>query len=222
LPPKARRIATHTPSDLYFCHLFDARFVTNLILSTQFRDQTAMVTGGAGGTATLSNVQITVQVRELTGFPSQRADGSPIIRPYVKESQLLFDVTQTQLQKQYKDLPVGNFYRRVTFKGTVGANTYSDPTDTVFNYTGSGRADGPHLTLKENLSFSFMDIIYQQQRAANKTTFGIENLPAGYVVWDPGSGRNTQGLNRMDLFVDTNFTNSSTNEIQATIVEVVK
>lgn len=222
LPPKARRIATLTPSELYYCHLFDARFVTNLLLTTQFRDQTAMVTGGTGGTATLSSVQLTVQVRELTGFPSNRANGTPIIRPYVKESQLLFDVTATQLQKQYKDLPVGNLYRRITFKGTVGANPYSDPADTPFNYTGTGRADGPHITLKENLSYTFLDVIYQQLRAANKTTFGVENLPAGYALWDPGSGRNTAGLQRMDLFVDTNFTNSSTNEIQATIQEVVR
>lgn len=222
LPPKMRRIATLTPAELWRCHLFDARFVTNLLLTTQFRDQTAMVTGGTGGTSTLSNVQATVQVKEITGFPSHDKAGKPILRPFVKESQFLFDVTSTTLGKQYKDLPVGNLYRRIMFKGTVGANPYSDPSDSPFNYTGSGRADGPHLTLKENLSFSFMDIIYQQQRAANKTLYGIESMPTGYVMWDPGSGRDTSGLQRLDLFADVNFTGSNTNEIQATIQEVVR
>lgn len=222
LPPKGRRVANLTAKELFYCHLFDARFVTNLSLQFQFRDQTAMFsgTGANGGTTTLSSVQITVMVRELTGFPSHTAQGKPIIRPFVKESQFLFDVTATALAKQFKDLPVGNLYRRITFKGTVGANNFSDPSDAPFSNT--SRTDGPHLTLKENLSFQFMDVIYQQLRAANKTLFGIENMPTGYAVWDPGTGRNTANLQRLDLFADVNFTNANTNEIQATVQEVVR
>jgi hypothetical protein len=221
LPPRGRRIGNLTPRELYSTHVLDARFMSNFTATYQFRDQTAMVTGGTGGTATLSGVQATFQVREITGFPSHDQKGQPILRPYVKEEQFLFDVTQTQLAKRYKDLPTGNRYRRVTFKGTVGATPYADPSDQPFNFTGSGRAEGPHLVLQENNAFAFMDIIYQQQRATNKNVFGIETMPTGYVVWEPASGRNTRGVERMDLLADVNFTGGQTNEIQATLQQIV-
>lgn len=221
LPPRGRRIGSLTPKELWNTHILDARFMSNFTATYQFRDQNSMVTGGTGGTATLSNTQATMQVREITGFPTHDGKGQPILRPYVKEEQFLFDVTQTQLAKRYKDLPTGNKYRRVTFKGTVGGNTYADPSDAPFNYTGSGRAEGPHLVLQENNSFSFMDIIYQQQRATNKSVFGIETMPTGYVVWEPSAGRSTKGVERMDLVADVNFTGGQTNEIQATLQQVV-
>jgi hypothetical protein len=41
------------------------------------------------------------------------------------------------------------------------------------------------------------------------------------VVWEPASGRDTRGVERLDLVADVNFTGSNTNEIQATTQEVV-
>jgi len=219
LPPFGRRIGILNPQELFSTHLFDARFVSNFIASFGWRDQTAMVTGGTGGTATLSSVVVTVQVREVTGYPSHSKTGKPIIRPFVKEEQLLFDVTASQLEKLYKDFPTGNIYRRITFKGTVGANAYSDPSDAPFSNT--SRTEGPHLKLKENNAFNFMDIIYAQQRANNKHVFGLETMPPGYVVWEPSGARNTKGVERLDFLPDVNFTGSNTNEIQATLQQIV-
>ncbi|HEY1939485.1 MAG TPA: hypothetical protein VGJ33_16265 [Candidatus Angelobacter sp.] len=219
LPPRMRRIASLTAAELWNTHVFDARFVSNFTNAFNWRDQTAMVTGGTGGTATLSNVLVTVQVREITGWPSHDANKKPIIRPFVKEEQLLFDVTQTQQAKLMKDFPTGNIYRRITFKGTVGANPFSDPSDLPFANT--SRTEGPHLTLKENNAFVFADFIYQQQRNENKKIFGIETMPAGYVVWEPSGGRNTKGVERLDFLPDVNFTGGQTNEIQATLQQIV-
>jgi len=219
IPPRARRIGSLTPRELWSTHLFDARFVSNMIQSFQFRDQTAMVTGGVAGTAVLSSIVVTAQVREITGFPSHTAKGQPIIRPFVKEEQLLFDVTASQLEKLYKDFPTGNIYRRITFKGTVGGVNFADPSDAPFNNT--TRAEGPHLKLKENNAFTFMDIIYGQQRAADKHAYGIETMPVGYVVWEPSAGRNTKGVERVDFLPDVNFTGGQTNEIQATLQQIV-
>lgn len=212
LPPKGRQVGGLSPAELYYTLLIDARFLSNFTATFQFRDQTALVTGGTGGTATLSNVQITTQVREITGFGPRR-------RPFVRETNQLFDVTVSQLEKRYKDIPVGNTIRRVTFKGTVGANAYSDPSDAPFNNT--TRAEGPRLRLQENNSFNCMDLNYFQQRNANKNVFALEAMPTGYVVWEPPSGRNVRGVERLDLVADVNFTGSSTNEIQATTQEVV-
>lgn len=212
LPPFGRPVGSLTPGELKSTLLLDARYLSNFTATFQFRDQTAMVTGGTGGTATLSNVQITTQVREVTGFPPQR-------RPFVRETQQLFDVTVSQLEKKYKDIPVGNRIRRITFKGTVGANTFSDPSDAPFN--NATRAEGPRMRLKENNAFDIMDLNYFQQRNANKTKFGLETMPTGYVAWEPPSARDTRGVERLDLVVDVNFTGSNTNEIQATTQEVV-
>jgi hypothetical protein len=219
LPPRMRRIATLTAQELWNCHVFDARYVSNFTNTFNWRDATALVTGGTGGTTTLSNVQVTVQVREITGWPSKDGNGRPIIRPFVKEEQLLFDVTQTQQEKLMKDFPTGNIYRRIVFKGTVGANPYSDPSDAPFANT--SRTEGPHLKLKENNAFVFADFIYQQQRNENKKVFGIETMPTGYVVWEPSGGRNTKGVERLDFLPDVNFTGGQTNEVQATLQQVV-
>lgn len=212
LPPKGRQVTSLSPQELWMTLLIDARFLSNFTMQFQFRDQTAMVTGGSGGTATLSNVQVTTQVREVTGF-------NPRKRPFVRETQQLFDVTASTLSKLYKDVPVGNKIRRMIFKGTVGSNTYSDPSDAPFNNT--SRAEGPHSILRENNAFNIMDLNYFQQRSANKNTFQLESIPTGYMVWEPSAARDTRGVERIDFLQDVNFTGANTNEIQATTVEVV-
>jgi hypothetical protein len=212
IPPRGRQIGDLTPQELFSTLLLDARYFSNFTATFQFRDATAMVTGGTGGTATLSNVQITTQVREITGF-------APMKRPFVRETQQLFDVTVSQLEKTYKDIPVGNKIRRITFKGTVGANTFSDPSDAPFN--NATRAEGPRVKLRENNAFNIMDLNYFQQKNNNKVKFSLETLPTGYMVWEPPTGRDTRGVERLDLVTDVNFTGANTNEIQATTQEVV-
>jgi|SRR5947209_3644863 len=224
LPSVGRSIMNFTARELFSMHILDARFLSNFTITPQFRDETAAFsgTGANGGTTTISNAQLTIQVRELTGLPTHamtKKGRKPILRPFVKESQALYDVTSTKQDQRYKDLPTGNLIRRMVFKGTVGSNPWSDPSDAPFANT--SRTEGGHLRLQENNSYNFMDIVYQQQRAQNKNEFSLESMPAGYCVWNSPTGRNMVGIEKLDMLVDTNFTNGSTNEIQATITELV-
>jgi len=50
--------------------------LSSLTLAYQFRDASAMVAGGVGGTATLSGVQLTAQAREYLGMSAPAGKGS--------------------------------------------------------------------------------------------------------------------------------------------------
>jgi len=197
---------------------------TNLLSSLtaqyQFRDQTAMVTGGTGGTAVLSGVQLTVQSREYLGLKP------PSPSPYVKLSQRLFNITQSQNAFDCNRVPVGNTLRRQYFKGMLGANNFSDPSDTVFGAT--GKPEGPHITLSLNNATTKLDQVYQQLRADNKLLFGVETIPTGYAVYEPARTRRLDhsipmlGVGNADNFIDVNYTGGSTNTIVITDEELVK
>lgn len=199
------------------CRLFlgslDTRALSAFIMQIQWRDATAMVTGGTGGTATLSNVQITVQGREILGLPIQPS------RKFLKESSLMYNVTASTLAQKLSDLPVGNVIKRMGFKGTVGAVNYADPSDTVFANT--SRAEGPHVTIKANSSYTAFDQVYGQIQATNKQAFNIESWPAGFALWQPRVPFNAGAAARLDAFIDTNYTGGNTNEIWIYPVEVV-
>src|SRR5438128_6159961 len=111
-------------------------------------------------------------------------------------------ISATQLDKLLQGLPIGNRVRRMVFKGMVGGNNYSDPSDSIFATT--QRAEGPHVRLEQNGGYRPLDVIYAAQRGDNKELFGVESLPSGYLVWEPSrSGRvretanmrNAQSLN---------------------------
>lgn len=201
------------------CTLFlgalDVRALSSLIMQISWRDQTAMVTGGTGGTATLSNVQITVQGREIMGSALNPS------RSFLKESQQTYDVTSSKLAQKLDQLPVGNTIQRIGFKGTVGSVAFADPSDTVFNNTTN--AVGPIVEVKANSAYTVAKVVYQQNRSVNKRQFQLNtDMPAGYMVWQPRAPFRARNAARLDAFVDTNFTNGSTNEIQVTTVEVVQ
>jgi hypothetical protein len=190
----------------------NARALSSLLLQISFRDQTAMVTGGAGGTSVLSGVGVVVHGREVLG-----AVNRPSTR-FLKESQLPFDVSATKQDFQLKDLPTGNTIMRMGFKGTVGATDYADPSDTLFANT--SRAEGPHVRLEANSAYKVMDYIYGALRADNSQKFKMAN-PAGYSVWQPRAPWSARGVSTLSAKVDTNYTPGSTNTIQVTTVEIV-
>jgi hypothetical protein len=194
--------------------------LSSLTATYQFRDQTAMVTGGTGGTATLSNVQLTVQSREYLGLTP------PNPSPYVKLSQRTFNIVQSANGFDCNRVPTANVLRRQYFKGMLGANNYSDPSDSVFGAT--GKPEGPHITLQLNNATTKLDQVYQQIRADNKMLFGVETIPAGYAIYEPARNRKLassipmQGVANADNFIDVNYTGGSVNTIQITDEEIVK
>jgi hypothetical protein len=185
-----------------------------LNLQVTWRDAAAMVTGGTGGTATLSNVQVVVHGREILGDPNQ-ANPS---RAFIKESQTQFTVTQTAQDFALRDLPIGNVILRMGVKGTVGTADYADPSDTIFANT--SRAEGPHVRIVENTMNTRLDMIYGAMRADNATKYGSALLP-GVVVWQPRSPYVAVGARSLMGRVDTNYTGGSVNTIRVTTVEVV-
>ena len=194
--------------------------LSSLTATYQFRDASAMVTGGTGGTATLSNVQLTVQSREYLGV------SAPKPSPYTKLSQRTFNILQSANAFRCDRVPVANVLRRQYFKGMVGANAYSDPSDAIFGAT--GKPEGPHVTLKINNATDKLDQVYQQLRADDKLLFGVESIPAGYAIYEPARNRKLAssipmaGVANADNYIDVAFTGGSTNTIQITDEEIVK
>ena len=200
------------------------RLFTNLLssltLAYQFRDQTAMVSGGTGGTAVLSGTQITVQARQYIGLTP------PNPSPYTKLSQRTFAIAAAQNGFDANRVPVGNIIRRQYFKGMLGATNYADPSDSIFGAT--GKPEGPHVTLVLNQATKLLDQVYPQMRADNKQLFGVEVIPSGYAVYEPARNRKLassipmQGVGLADNYIDVAYTGGSINTLQITDEELVK
>jgi hypothetical protein len=202
------------------CYL-DARNFSTLTLGLTYRDQTAMVAGGTGGTATLSGVQVAVLSREYQG-------GAPTANmPYVQESQRQFDLTNLAgLDVPFRNAPTGQWMRRQTFKTTVGATTYADPSDGVI-YT-TQRAEGAHIKAIQQGNFSWLDTTYLHLKAQDKIAYGLESIPVGYAtvecIGGGGGGTpnawNLRSVTTLDNKADITFTNSNTNTLQITDEQV--
>lgn len=197
--------------------LLDSRLLSNLTLSLNWRDQTAMVTGGTGGTSTLSNVQATLLAREWFGV-------DPASTPafgHLKESEILTAIAASQQGLKITTLPVGNLIRRMEFKGMVGSNSFSDPTDAIFDPTRVNNIsiqDGAVYPVQAN---------YLNLRARNKVFYGIESMPSGHALWEPSiHGTNAEQYdarrkNELDALLDVIFTGGSSNTLAIRTVEHV-
>jgi hypothetical protein len=185
----------------------------------QFRDQSALVYGGTGGTAALSNVQITSQARQYLGLTP------PSPSPYVKETQRQYNIIAAQNGYVCDRVPVGNVLRRQYFKGLLGTANWNDPSDTMFAAT--GKPEGPHIQLVINNAVTKLDQVYGQMRADNKTLFGVETMPTGYAVFEPARNRKLSNSIAMSNVanaqnnIDVNYTSGSTNTIQITDEQLV-
>jgi hypothetical protein len=193
-----------------------------LVATYQFGDQTTMVTGGAGGTATLSSVQLTVRTRQILGLTPPA--GSV---PYVKLSQRKFNILASQNLFDATAVPHGtNILRRQFFKGMVGPNGYADPSDALFGAT--GKPEGPHIQLVLNNATTKLDQVYQQIRADNKEMFGVETIPTGYAVYEPARSKRLrasipmQNVGKADNYIDLAYTGGSTNTLAITDEEICK
>lgn len=200
----------------------DARQLSSFTVNAQFRDVNALLdlSAAVGGTATLSNVLITVHSREWQ-------DG-PLIgpAPYVKETQRTFDLTNYGgVDKDFLNAPVGNVISRQTFKGMVGNTAYADPSDAIFATT--AKQEGPHIKTILNSNYTRTDSVYGQMRAFDKTLYNVETLPTGYVTQEysrTGSIGNALDVRRartLKNVLDINFTAGSTNTLQITDEEIV-
>lgn len=157
----------------------DTRKLQNLRVNFATRDVTALVFGGVGGTATLSNVQITVSTDEWQGGATQTHN------PYIRETFRQWDVTSISGldRTMIPGMPISNRIVRQTIKGTVGNVDYADPSDAFF--TTALRTEGAHIKsiIKgKGGSFQRLDTTYAHQQTQDKNRFKLESWPVGYAV----------------------------------------
>lgn len=203
----------HTPMDT----LLESRLLSGLSVTLNWRDVTAMITGGTGGTATLSNVAATLLARKWVGVD---ATGHPAFG-HLRESEIITNVAASQNDFAVNQIPVGNLIRRMAFKGTVGATAYSDPSDALFDTTRPA-----NLHLKDG-SFYPLSVGYNDLRARNKAQFKLESLPTGLAVWEPSihgtmfEQYDARRKQQLTALVDVDFTGSNTNTLAIRTVEHV-
>lgn len=197
--------------------LLDTRLLSNLSLKLNWRDQTAMVTGGTGGTATLSNTKATLLAREWYGVDVSKTPAFG----HLRETELLTNVAVSQQGFQVNNLPVGALIRRMALKGMVGGNAYSDPTDELFDPTRP-----VNLQIQDGAVYP-MQGNYLQLRARNKSQFNLESFPSGHVIWEPSMHAtdaeqyDARNKRQLSALVDVAYTASNTNTLAIRTVEHV-
>jgi hypothetical protein len=193
--------------------------LTSLTSSFQFGDATRLVTGGTGGTATISAAQVTVQARQYLGMTP------PDHSPYVKETQRQYNIQQSTNGYVCDRVPLGNILRRQYIKGLVGTANWNDPSDSIFGAT--GKPEGPHIQLYINQAVYKLDAIYQQLRDDNKKLFGVEVMPSGYAVYEPSRNKKLAtsvpmaGVMQAQNNIDVAYQSGSVNTIQITDEQIV-
>jgi hypothetical protein len=200
----------------YLNTLLDARRLAGLTLRTQWRDQTALVFGGVAGTSTLSATSLLATAREYYGInPASNFR-------YVKEQQRSAAIAASQTEFLVPNLPVGNRYRRICFKGTVGNSTFGDNSDSLFN-----NATSQNIKIRDGSLFP-LNANFFAIRAQNKEMFRIETMPAGYALWEPvqlgwdSEMYDARLKQQLESLVDVNFTGGNTNTLQLTTEEYIE
>ncbi len=188
--------------------------LSSLTATFQFRDPTAMVYGGVGGTAVLSGVQIVTQIR---GYLNA---SMPTPSPYVRETQRTYTVNQSQDGFVCDRVPTGNILRRQYFKGMVGPTNYADPSNSIFG--SQAKVEGPHTTFIINNTVPILDQVMPMLQDDNKSLFGVESVPAGYAIFEPARNKRLSkslpmaGVDSAQNTFDVTYTPGSVNTIQIT------
>lgn len=213
--------------------MLDTRLLSSLKFDVQWRDATAMIYGGTGGTATLA---ATIQVKALhyLDVPNVTKDGKKIVRNYLREVQQVFPVVSTAIDTQFTNLRVGAILHRMTIKGLVApssapaSNNFADPSDVLLQGN-TTRATGALLQMKvNNNAYVPLYTPTKQLQNGNVGTFGLtKGVVPGYQVWEtslqhnPRAMLNLRSAINMVMYADTDFTSSVQNNVQLTYVERV-
>lgn len=214
--------------------MLDTRLLSSLKFDIGFRDQTAMVFGGTGGTAALSGVTVQVKAMHYYGVPNVTKTGATIVRNYLRETQQLYPVTATSIDTQFQNLKVGAILHRLTFKGIVAPSgapssvSFADPSDVLLQGN-TTRATGAQLQLKvNNNAYTPLQLPTKQLQVSNVATFGLtKGVVPGYEVYETSSAHNPRAMLNlraainMILYADTQFTANVQNLVQMTYVERV-
>jgi hypothetical protein len=214
--------------------MLDTRLLSSLKFDIGFRDPSAMVYGGTGGTSTLSGVTVQVKALHYYGLPNVTSKGVPIVRNYLRETQASYNVVATGIDTQFQNLRVGAILHRMTLKGLVQPSgapasvNFADPSDVLLQGN-TTRAAGALLQLKvNNNAYTPLYTPTKQLQSGNVGTFGLtKGVVPGYEVYETSTSHNPRAMlnlraaTNMTLYADTDFTSGVQNNLQLTYVERV-
>jgi hypothetical protein len=199
--------------------VLNTALLNTLNVQAQWRDQTAMVTGGVAGTATLSNVQYSVTARRFLNWPQQAAN------PYVTETQRPFQILATAPLFPCRQIPVGQILNRQWFKALVGSTSFADPSGVLI--ANSSKPEGGHIQTVINNATYIQDNPAPALTADDSTEWKLSPWPVGYYEWEParnGNIRNRPVLTNVqnaDNYIDVTFQEGSLNNIVITDEQLV-
>jgi hypothetical protein len=211
----------------------DSRLLSQLNLSISWRDQTAIATGGTGGTTSITNsvlpAQCVLSVREWQNVPQT-------IRPWLRTSDRKVQIVSQQNALQVQGVPIGNVIRRELLQGIQPAApgyNYGWTFPAVFGST--GQAQGPMFQLLINnstkvLNESLLDLVGDNPQLLGITTtpWGTNNgaIP-GWYVYEPARQMKVSqslpmwGVNRADNYVDVSGPGPNGSYLKITDIELV-
>lgn len=201
-------------SNIYSSTFLDSRNLSSNVLQTTWRTVADLFTSpGVAGTSTLTNTGLGVTLRTWEGCPK-----AGLWAPMKLRTQRRYNVAQSGDNVPFNDVPLDGVLIRQTFKGTVGPNDHTDPSDALF--ASANKAEGAHLQLlTKNYLESAGDTLYAQMQADDKDRYTLESVPTGYATAEysrTGDYRDAVDLRdgrRAKNVLDLTYTGGSTNTL---------
>jgi len=188
----------------------DSRLLSTLQLSLTWRDPTSFAAGGAGGTATVTNAQVVLTVREWQNVAER-------IRPYLRLQDRKAPITNQQNALQVQGVPVGQVLRREFLQGIVPqVANYNYGWSSAAAFGSTGQAQGPMWQLRTNNSVYQLNSSLAAIIADNPQLLGVTQnawgtlsgaIP-GWAIFEPSRNRTLGnsipmwGVQRADDYID--------------------
>jgi len=188
----------------------DARLLSTLQLSMTWRDATSFAAGGTAGTATVSNAQVVLTVREWQNIRER-------IRPYVRLQDRKAPITNQQNALQVQGVPVGQVLRRELLQGIVpqvSGYNYGWSSEAAFGST--GQLQGPMWKLLSNNSVPLLNTSLASIVADNPQLLKLPlnawgtlaGAIPGWQIYEPSRNKSVAnsipmwGVQRADDYID--------------------
>lgn len=207
----------------------DSRLLSSLQLTIGWRDQTALVAGGTGGTATLTNAQMVLSVREWQNI-AQR------LRPWLRMSYRQTQIVSQQNAFDVQGVPIGNVLRRELLQGIVPAVAgYNYGWSSAAAFGSTGQAQGPMWTIQINSSTNVLNSSLAQIAAGNVSLLNLQptgwgsgtGAIPGWYIYEPAQQKKISqslpmwGINRADDLIDVAAPSSYGSYTRFTDLEIV-
>lgn len=207
----------------------DSRLLSSLQLTVGWRDATSIVSGGVAGTATLSNAQMVLSVREWQNI-AQR------LRPWLRMSYRQTQIVAQQNAFDFQGVPIGNVLRRELMQGIVPqVANYNYGWSSAAAFGSTGQAQGPMWTLQINSSTNVLSSSLAQIASGNVSLLNLQptgwgagtGAIPGWYLYEPAQQKKLSqalpmwGINRADDLIDVAAPGTYGSYVRVTDLEVV-